>query len=691
LAKTLVIVESPAKARTLTRILGRNYLVKPSMGHVRDLPQSQFGVDVKNGFEPKYITIRGKGEIVRELREAARKTGRVLLASDPDREGEAIAWHLQHLLQLGADEPCRVEFHEITPPAVAEAVRHPRTIDFRLVDAQQARRVLDRLVGYSLSPLLWRKIRRGLSAGRVQSVAVRLICEREEEIRNFVPEEYWTLTARLVTPDGQPFQARLVTSERIPDRQSMDNVLRALDGAAFRVREVKSKDKRRQPPPPFITSTLQQEAAKRLNFTARRTMSVAQQLYEGVPLGREGPVGLITYLRTDSTRVAAVAQEEARAYLRRRFGEAYLPPAPPGPVRKKEGSVQDAHEAIRPTGVYREPEGLKEFLTPDQYKLYRLIWQRFLASQMAAARYEITTADIPAGEYLFRAVGRVLKFTGFLELYEEIPDEETEAGEELPPLEAGMLLELEELCPKQHFTQPPPRYTEASLVKTLEDKGIGRPSTYAPIIETILARGYVKRANRQFVPTELGFVVVNLLKQYFSQVIDVEFTAHMEKQLDLIEEGKLAWRKVVGEFYRPFQQVLAQAEREIEVIELEEETVDEYCPKCGRQMVVKSGRFGRFLACPGFPECRTTKPYQESIGVSCPLCGGKIVLRRGKKGRAFYGCSNYPQCTFTSWDRPTEKDCPVCGERLLAKGARSRLLRCPKCGHQEREEANEGG
>lgn len=679
MAKTLVIVESPAKARTLTKILGRNYLVKSSMGHVRDLPQSQFGVDVDNGFEPKYITIRGKGEIVRELREAARKTGRVLLASDPDREGEAIAWHLQNLLEIDEAKPCRIEFHEITAPAVTEAVRHPRPIDHRLVNAQQARRVLDRLVGYSLSPLLWRKVKKGLSAGRVQSVAVRLICEREEEIRNFVPEEYWTLTATLRPPGGEEFQAKLLKKDRIPDREAMDAILQALAGVTYRVKEVTQKEKRRQPPPPFITSTLQQEAARRLNFTAKRTMAVAQQLYEGIPLGPEGPVGLITYLRTDSTRVSPLAQEEARRYIGERFGEAYLPPKPP--AFKREGQVQDAHEAIRPTSVVREPDEIKAFLTPDQYKLYRLIWQRFLASQMAAALFEATTADIEAGQFLFRASGQVLRFAGFLEVYSD----EEEKDSLLPPLAEDMVLELVGLEPKQHFTQPPPRYTEASLVKALEEKGIGRPSTYAPIIETILARGYVKRQDRQFVPTELGFVVVGLLKEYFPDVVDVEFTAQMEKQLDLIEEGKLEWRKVVGDFYAPFRQVLAKAEQEIGTIEIAEEVSEERCPKCGRQMVVKHGRYGKFLACPAFPECRSTKPYQEETGVSCPQCGGKIVVRRGKKGRQFYGCSNYPNCTYTTWDKPTEKECPACQrERLVEKGGRRAVrLVCPACGYQE--------
>lgn len=683
MAKVLVIVESPAKARTLSKILGRNYLVKSSMGHVRDLPRSQFGVDVQNGFEPKYITIRGKGEIVRELREAARKSGRVLLASDPDREGEAIAWHLQKLLEIDEERPCRIEFHEITPPAVSAAVRQPRPIDHRLVDAQQARRVLDRLVGYNLSPLLWQKVKRGLSAGRVQSVAVRLICDREEEIRNFVPEEYWSLTATLRTPQGEEFAAKLVkrAGEQLTIRnaQAVDEIVAALRGATYTVRAVTRRERKRQAPPPFITSTLQQEAAKRLNFTAKRTMAIAQQLYEGITLGAAGPVGLITYLRTDSPRVSPLAQEDARRYLSQRFGEDYLPATPP--VYKKEGQAQDAHEAIRPTAVEREPETIKQYLTADQYRLYRLIWQRFLASQMAPALFEVTTVEIGAGEFLFRANGQVLRFPGFLQVYSEA-EEETR----LPLLEPETVLQLVALEPKQHFTQPPPRYTEASLVKALEEKGVGRPSTYAPIIETILARNYIKRQERQFVPTELGFVVVNLLKEYFPDVVDVEFTAQMEKQLDLVEEGKLAWRKVVGDFYTPFRQVLARAEQEIGAIEVAEETSEERCPKCGRRMVVKSGRYGKFLACPAFPECRSTRPYQEEVGVGCPRCGGKVVVRRGRKGRQFYGCSRYPECDYLSWDKPTTVTCPTCGERLVEKAGRGRTPRlvCPKCGHKER-------
>jgi DNA topoisomerase-1 len=649
------------------------------MGHVRDLPESQFGVDVDNGFEPKYITIRGKGKIVRELREEARKTSRVLLASDPDREGEAIAWHLQTLLQLDEASPCRVEFHEITPPAVAEAITKPRPIDRRLVDAQQARRILDRLVGYSLSPLLWRKVRKGLSAGRVQSVAVRLICDREEEIRNFVPEEYWDITASLRTPHGEALEAKLVRKERIPNREAVDEILAALRQAAFRVKEVSQKERRRQPPPPFITSTLQQEAAKTLNFTAKRTMAVAQQLYEGVPLGEEGPVGLITYLRTDSTRVSAWAQSEAREYIAHRFGPSYLPPKPP--TFKKDAQAQDAHEAIRPTSLAREPEAIKGFLTPDQYRLYRLIWKRFLASQMAAAVYDVTTADIEANEFLFRASGQVLRFPGFLEVYRAEEDEDED--QLLPRLEPGMRLTVVELVPKQHFTQPPPRYTEASLVKALEEKGIGRPSTYAPIIETILARGYVKREDRQFVPTELGFVVVNLLKEYFPEIVDVEFTAQMEKQLDLIEEGELEWRKVVEDFYLPFKEILARADQEIGTIEVAEEVTEEKCPLCGRYMVVKTGRYGKFLACPAFPECRSTKPYQVDIGVSCPRCGGNIVVRQGKRGRPFYGCANYPSCDYRSWDRPTSESCPACGERLVERGRRSPKLVCPGCGYRK--------
>ncbi|HBT47970.1 MAG TPA: type I DNA topoisomerase [Peptococcaceae bacterium] len=690
MAKTLVIVESPAKAKTISKFLGRGYLVKSSMGHIRDLPKSQFGIDIENGFEPHYITIRGKGEIVKELRQAAQKTDKVLLAPDPDREGEAIAWHLQHLLGL-PDGQCRIEFNEITRQAILEAIKKPRPIDQDRVAAQQARRVLDRLVGYKLSPLLWRKIRKGLSAGRVQSVAVRLIVDREREIESFQPEEYWSLTARLQGEEGPPFAAKLQKyrdeAVSIPNKEAMDRVLAALAGVSFKVVEVKKKERRKNPPAPFTTSTLQQEASRRLNFTTRRTMQVAQQLYEGVDLGPEwGRVGLITYIRTDSTRVAQVAQEEARRYLQEHFGPDYVPRERRQYSARKD-NVQDAHEAIRPTSVEIAPEIVKGYLTRDQYRLYALVWERFLASQMEAAVLDTVTLDIAAGEYLFRASGSSVKFPGFLKLYTEEKDGEEEKEERLPELEPGQALTVVSLEPKQHFTQPPPRYTEATLVKTMEELGIGRPSTYAPTIETILSRGYVVREQKQLVPTELGRVVVDLLKEHFPDIIDVEFTAHMEAKLDQVEEGKLSWRQVVEEFYLPFSRVLEQAEAKIGVIELPKEVSEEKCEICGRNLVVKQGRFGKFLACPGFPECRFTKPLFTTIGVSCPLCGGEVVERRSKKGRRYYSCKNYPRCDYISWDKPTEKPCPRCGSRLVEKANRREVrLVCPRqdCGYEEK-------
>lgn len=682
MAKTLIIVESPAKAKTIGKILGRNYTIKPSMGHLRDLPRSQFGVNVEQGFEPRYITIRGKGPIVKELRAAAQKSQRVLLAPDPDREGEAIAWHLQHLLDLPPG-PIRIEFNEITPDAVREAIKKPREINQYHVNAQQARRVLDRVVGYELSPLLWRKVRKGLSAGRVQSVAVRLIVDREQEIEAFESEEYWSLTAWLLsTGDNGAFPAKLLKYQgqeiAINNEMQMAAITADLEGAAYQVTEVKQRQRRKNPAPPFTTSTLQQEAYRKLNFTARRTMQVAQQLYEGLELGgSEGTVGLITYIRTDSTRVAGVAQLEARDFLVERFGKEYVPENP-RQFRGRKGS-QDAHEAIRPTSVWREPPAIKNNLTRDQYRLYSLIWSRFVASQMEAAVIDTLTANINAGQYLFKATGSAIKFPGYLRVYQESRNgEEKEQEQSLPPLQSGQVLQLKNLEPKQHFTQPPPRYTEASLVKTMEELAIGRPSTYAPTIETILQRGYVVREQKQFIPTELGRVVVDLLKQHFPDIIDVEFTAHMEEQLDMIEEGKLSWRQVLTEFYQPFHLLLEKAEKEIGTVELPEEISEEKCELCQRNLVVKMGRYGKFLACPGFPECRFTKPLVESIGVTCPQCGGNIVARRSKKGRKFFGCHNYPECSFVSWDKPTEQNCPRCGTRLVEKNSRhgTRLL-CP--------------
>ncbi len=696
MSKYLVIVESPAKAKTIGKFLGKKYTVKASMGHVRDLPRSQFGVDVERRFEPRYITIRGKGELIKELRTAAKKAAKVLLAPDPDREGEAIAWHLQALLDMDETENCRVEFNEITKDAVQAAMEHPRVIDRARVNAQQARRILDRLVGYNLSPLLWRKVKKGLSAGRVQSVAVRLICDREEEINAFIPEEYWSLTGIFTREkDRTEIEGKLAQYKNekvsITNEESMNKVLADLEGTRYVVSDIKKKEKKRYPSPPFTTSTLQQEAYRKLNFPARKTMQVAQQLYEGLDIGPEGTVGLVTYIRTDSTRISETAQKEAAEYIAANFGPAYKPDTARQYASK--GRTQNAHEAIRVTSVWREPDKIKKFLTRDQFKLYKLIWDRFLASQMSAAVLDTTTVDIQAGDYLFRATGTVVKFPGFMKIYIEGRDNgngDRDEERSLPELSAGMVLELKSLTPKQHFTQPPPRYTDATLVKALEENGIGRPSTYAPIVETIQKRGYVVKEDKQFHPTELGFVVVDLLKKYFPDIIDIQFTAAMEDKLDLIEEGEGEWVEVLREFYEPFRETLEKAEKDIGVVEIEDEVSEEICELCGRKMVVKMGRFGKFLACPGFPECRNTKPLLEEVGVSCPECGGEVVLKRSKKGKKFYGCSNYPRCGFVSWDLPSNKRCPECNNVLVQKsvGGRGAILRCsgPRCRYKEKME-----
>ncbi|NPV92062.1 MAG: type I DNA topoisomerase [Firmicutes bacterium] len=677
MSKVLVIVESPAKAKTIEKFLGRKFMVKASMGHVRDLPKSQFGVDVEQDFLPKYINIRGKGDIIKELKAYAKDASHILLGPDPDREGEAIAWHLSNLLGLDPKDKCRIEFNEITQNAIQNAVKKPRSIDADRVDAQQARRVLDRVVGYKLSPLLWRKIHRGLSAGRVQSVAVRLISDRENEIAAFVPEEYWNLIGHFTT-EKQKLTARLYSQDgekaSLPNEAAVKSILKDLDQAKYQVVQVKKRDSKRNPAPPFTTSTLQQEAYRKLNFTARRTMSVAQQLYEGLDLGKEGTVGLITYIRTDSTRVSQVAQEEARTFITERFGPNYIPKEPRQYAAK--GRAQDAHEGIRPTYIGREPETLKKSLTSEQYRLYRLIWERFVASQMSSALVEVTTADIaalPGKRYVFRATGSVIKFPGFMKVYIEGRDENGKEEEViLPELKEGQPLNLNKLEPRQHFTQPPPRYTEATLVKTLEEKGIGRPSTYAPIVETILARGYVTRQEKQFYPTELGSLVVELLKNYFQEIINVEFTANLEEKLDLIEEGQLPWKEVVRGFYFPFSETLKLADEQIGGVEIGDEETDEPCPQCGRNLVIKRGPFGKFLACPGFPECRTTKPILEPIGVDCPRCEAGMVARQSKRGRRFYGCSRYPECGYICWDPPTGERCSQCGDLIVEKTTRSR-------------------
>jgi len=664
LSKSLVLVESPAKAKTIAKYLGKNFTVHATMGHLRDLPKSQFGVDIENEFTPKYINIRGKGEIIKALKDEAKKADKVYLATDPDREGEAIAWHLAHILNIPADSASRIVFNEITKPAIQAAIKQPRPIDMNTVDAQQARRILDRIVGYQLSPLLWRKVRKGLSAGRVQSVAVRLICDREKEIQAFKPEEYWTIDVRLREKPRAPlFDATLAFIDgekaRIASEAQAMAIKEELEKLQFIVSGVKHAERRRKPAPPFITSTLQQEAARKLGFTSRKTMLVAQQLYEGLDIGQGGPVGLITYIRTDSTRVAEQAQAEARQYIMDRFGAQYLPGTPPVYTKK---NAQDAHEAIRPTHIGLRPDDVKESLSRDQYRLYKLIWERFIASQMAPVVYDTLTVEITAGRFGLRASGSTLRFPGFTAVYTESKDEEEEKKETtLPELQVGQNLTLYKVVPNQHFTQPPPRYTEASLVKALEEKGIGRPSTYAPIIETIVNRGYVVRVEKKFYPTELGFIVVDLLKEYFSDIVDVEFTAEMESKLDRIAEGQLTRTEVLRDFYYPFAETLARAEAAIGHVEVPVEVSNVICENCGKNMVVKHGRYGSFLACPGFPECRNTKPILKETGVKCPLCHGDIVERKTKRGKIFYGCKNYPECSFVTWDKPLTENCPECG------------------------------
>lgn len=690
MADSLVIVESPAKAKTIGKYLGSKYIVKASMGHVRDLPKSQMGVEFDNNFEPKYITIRGKGDILKELKDARKKVKKVYLAADPDREGEAIAWHLAHYLDLDDTEECRVVFNEITKQAVKDAFKTPRPINKDLVNAQQARRILDRLVGYKISPLLWKKVKKGLSAGRVQSVAVKLINDREDEIKAFIPEEYWSITVQLKS-GSNTFEAKYYGTDghkqELHTEAEVQAILQGLEGADFIVTEVKEKERSRNPSAPFITSTMQQEAARKLNFRASKTMSVAQQLYEGIDLGKEGIVGLITYMRTDSTRISPVAQEEAKGFILEKYGEAYYPETPRQYV-KKAANAQDAHEGIRPSSVLRTPEEVKGFLSRDQYRLYKLVWERFVASQMSSAVMDTMTVDILAGASIFRAVGSKVKFPGFMKVYVESSDEEAPAGDEekfLPPLAKDNVLKREAVEPKQHFTQPPPRYSEARLVRALEEMGIGRPSTYAPILETIQKRGYVALEEKRFIPTEIGELVNELMEEFFPEILDVGFTAQMEEELDHVEEGREDWVKVLNGFYKSFEKRLEVAEEEMKEIEIQDEVSDELCEKCGRHMVYKMGRFGKFLACSGFPDCRNTKPIIKGTGVVCPSCNtGNIVERRSKKGRVFFGCDRYPDCDFVSWDRPVGRNCPECGQMLITKTNRSgTVIQCSKCDYKE--------
>ncbi len=683
MSSKLVIVESPTKAKTLKRYLGRDFAVKASVGHVIDLPKSQFGIDIDNDFKPKYITIRGKGDVLKELKKARKKADQVYLAADPDREGEAICWHLAKALDLSCGSDCRVEFNEITKEAVKKAFQEPRAIDEDRVNAQQARRILDRVVGYKISPLLWKNVKKGLSAGRVQSVALRLICEREEEIGAFKPEEYWSLTAGL-TPDFKKnsFEAKFIgrKKKKIPlkSEEEVKGIMGDLEGVEFSVLKVEKKQKKRNPAPPFSTSSLQQEAARKLGFPPNKTMRVAQQLYEGIALERKKHAGLITYMRTDALRVSEESIREVRAYIRDEVGKEYLPPKPRYYKSKK--GAQEAHEAVRPTSTLRTPEKVKGFLSKDQFKLYKLIWDRFVASQMESALLDTVKVDIQAGPYDFRATGSSIRFPGFMTLYIEGEDTEKAGnGGLLPELTAGQALKLLQLVPKQHFTQPPPRYTEAMLVKTLEEKGIGRPSTYANIISTIMQRGYVIREKRTLKPTELGFIVVNLLKEYFKEIMDVDFTANMEEKLDEVEEGRYGWLSLLQEFYGPFDRQVREAAEKMSRVEMKDEESEEECPKCGRNLVYKLGRFGKFLACPGFPDCRFTKPILKEVGIDCPRCGKPLVQRKSRKGRLFYGCSGYPECQFTSWDKPVKEQCSQCGSHLVEKRLRNKkkFLDCP--------------
>ncbi|MDD6154731.1 MAG: type I DNA topoisomerase [Eubacteriales bacterium] len=680
--KKLVIVESPSKAKTIGKYLGSSYKVIASVGHVRDLPKSKLGIDVENNFEPNYIAIRGKGELIKELKSEAKKASKVYLATDPDREGEAISWHLAYLLGIDPNSKCRIEFNEITKNTVKESLKHPRAINQNLVDAQQARRVLDRLVGYQISPLLWRKVRRGLSAGRVQSAALRIICAREQEIRDFVPEEYWTIIAGF--DKGKGFTAKLINKNGkkfvIHNEAEKDKVMADLKSGDFTVSEVKAKDRSRKPFPPFTTSSMQQEASIRLNFTTSRTMRVAQQLYEGVEVKGHGTVGLITYLRTDSVRISSEARGAAKDFIENKYGDKYY--GNQFYSNSKNKDIQDAHEAIRPSIVDLAPEEVKGDLTSDQFKLYRLIWNRFMASQMSSAKFSGERVLIDNGEYTLSANGSKLLFDGYMKVYKPA---KADSDTVLPELEEGEKLKLSSLEGEQNFTQPPARFTEASLIKELEDKNIGRPSTYAPIVNTLTDRKYVKREKRTLFPTELGETVDNLMKQYFKDIVDVNFTAGMEDQLDKIELTGNDWKGVISDFYGPFEKELKVADDAIEKVQIEDRPTDEVCEICGRPMVIKTGRFGDFLACSGYPECKNTKPIVKKVGVKCPNCGKDIVERKSKRGRIFYGCSGYPECSTVFWYRPVDKKCPKCGSLLLKHKTKDAELQCsnPECDYKE--------
>ncbi len=679
----LVIVESPAKAKTIEKFLGKGYAVRASNGHLRDLPKSKFGVDVENNFEPQYTTIRGKAQLIKALKDEAKKSSKVYLATDPDREGEAISWHIANILGLDPTDVSRIEFNEITKDAVTKAIKEPRSIDMDRVDAQQARRVLDRIVGYKLSPLLWKKVKKGLSAGRVQSVAVKVIVDRENEIRNFKPEEFWTISANL-KKDQQEFEAKYygkgTDKAVLSNEQDAKTVLAAVEGADFMVRKVKSGTRKKNALPPFTTSFLQQSASGKLGFTAKKTMMLAQMLYEGVVLKDGNTVGLITYMRTDSTRISSEAQGMALDYIRTTYGEDYAPKTPN--VYKGRKNAQDAHEAIRPTYIENTPESVKQYLTNDQYKLYKLIYTRFLASQMMPALFETLSYDIDANGHTFKASGSRILFKGHLAVYDSKTDDDDQKM--LPKADEGEMLECLGVTPKQNFTQPPARYTEAALIKFLEERGIGRPSTYAPIISTIQDRGYVQKEAKSFIPTELGEIVTDLMAKNFADIVDITFTADMEEKLDGVEQEGDDWKKVIGNFYGPFEKDLENGDKNIEPIKLPEKISDVICEKCGANMVYKTGRFGEFLACPNYPECKNTKPIVKQIDVPCPKCGGKVVIKRGgKSGKSFYGCENYPNCDFVSWDKPLEEKCAECGAYMVEAKFRYGGKAYKKCSNPE--------
>ncbi len=681
--KNLVIVESPAKAKTLKKFLGSNYKIEASVGHVRDLPKSELGIDVDNDFEPKYITIRGKGELLAKLRKEAKTADKVYLATDPDREGEAISWHLMHALKLDDKKASRITFNEITKNAVKKSIKEAREIDMDLVDAQQARREVDRIVGYKISPLLWKKVKKGLSAGRVQSVALSLICDREDEIENFVPKEYWTIDAEFKTAKNKLIKAKLYGKGKkkleLNSREEVDLVLEGIEGKDFTVASVKRGNRVKNPVPPFTTSTLQQEASKLLGFASQKTMRIAQQLYEGVDIQGEGTVGLVSYIRTDSVRIADEAYEEVKDLILNNYGENYVKERKQYATDKR---AQDAHEAIRPTSSKRLPDAIKDSLSREQYKLYKLIWERFVASQMPQAQYTTLSASIEAGDYTFRATGSVLVFDGYLSVYKK--NEEKEEESSMPEVMDGDVLKRVNVNPLQHFTQPPARYTEAMLIKTLEEIGVGRPSTYAPTITTIQARNYVTKEDKMFYTTELGEIVNKIITSNFGEIINTDFTADMESALDKVESGEIEWKQVLRDFYPLLKSLIEKAENNVENVKIEDEVTDVICEECGRNMVIKYGRYGKFLACPGFPECRNTKPLFEDTGVKCPKCGGKVYVKKTKKGRKYYGCENNPQCNLMLWNKPTGEICPRCGSALVEKGTKTKHIACSnnECGYR---------